>query len=454
MALKQTQGVSSGYKCTLNTIINNMKNANVTVNGSSINGFMGGDFRQGGWPAFLALTTEPQNNIYGAYLKSSADIQAKIDSRKATINLDITRGNGFMSWQKCDPVQKGEVYYDRNLDSKVSVPAAGSKADNFSFGSDLSLGTDEATALGNSGGGLSLQNFETNQTNQVTTDKNGNLKTANLQASQYQPTNCRTETPGSVISGTLQKSLGIPADQLNMADEINEVVNALVGQLVTQVLQKGLASVSGSRAGDKSSAVSQIFDERTPGTASYNQMQAGISSIKGALQSDIIPYFNNAMKVRDSYREALVITQATKNLFTSTIACYQDKIATAQNSQTRYDNTNPNTFTVNYATGKIASLTQTVVTRIDPTITDLNTKIATASSTMSHIAGIETEVNSAASTQELSITGNRIANLITQRALPEESQVMAAQTETITIQDEMTKLSTDAQRELNYCSTH
>ena len=65
LAFKYHPNVLKKYECTLGKIITNSKNA---VKGASINGFTAGDFSQGGWPAFVSLTTEPQNNYIGAYL--------------------------------------------------------------------------------------------------------------------------------------------------------------------------------------------------------------------------------------------------------------------------------------------------------------------------------------------------------------------------------------------------
>jgi hypothetical protein len=63
------------YACTLGTIISNTTNA---VKNSSINGFTAGDFRQGGWPAFVSLTTEPQNNVYGAWIQADTELSLRV----------------------------------------------------------------------------------------------------------------------------------------------------------------------------------------------------------------------------------------------------------------------------------------------------------------------------------------------------------------------------------------
>lgn len=50
------------------------------------------------------------------------------------------------------------------------------------------------------------------------------------------------ETPGSVIEKQLNDAVGSGARQLEVADEVNEIVSALVGQLVQTVFTQGLAS--------------------------------------------------------------------------------------------------------------------------------------------------------------------------------------------------------------------
>lgn len=50
------------------------------------------------------------------------------------------------------------------------------------------------------------------------------------------------KTPGTIINNQLSDTLGTGFRQLELADEINEIVGALVGQLVNTVLKEGLSS--------------------------------------------------------------------------------------------------------------------------------------------------------------------------------------------------------------------
>lgn len=60
---------------------------------------------------------------------------------------------------------------------------------------------------------------------------------------------CVTTTPGSVIENQLQKILGSEISQLELADEFDEIVSALVGQLVGVVFNsgKGLIASNGTQ---------------------------------------------------------------------------------------------------------------------------------------------------------------------------------------------------------------
>ncbi|MES2225506.1 MAG: hypothetical protein V4480_01720 [Patescibacteria group bacterium] len=87
----------------------------------------------------------------------------------------------------------------------------------------------------------------------------GNSKTdaISLKLTEKCPFNS-IKTPGSVIESQLEGALGSGIRQLELADSINEIVGALVGQLVNQVLGSGgLSGVSQPSAGGGASYLSQ-----------------------------------------------------------------------------------------------------------------------------------------------------------------------------------------------------
>jgi hypothetical protein len=53
--------------------------------------------------------------------------------------------------------------------------------------------------------------------------------------------NCVTKSPGQVIQAQLEDTLNLPKDRLAMADEINEVITALVNQLIKSALSENVS---------------------------------------------------------------------------------------------------------------------------------------------------------------------------------------------------------------------
>ena len=238
----QTSKISlprSRYNCTLSTIINNAQNAHASVGGSvsvngstiagggasvgtnngsggrnSIDGFMNGDFSQGGWPAFMAMTTQPQNNYMGAYLTAQSDLQSQIATRQASIRADVSAGGGFMSYQKCED-----------------------------------LGT-----VGPTGTAADAQRISGNNPNVTTKLNNDGSVTYQL---------CHTETPGSTISASLNKQLGSGSDSLVAADEFDEILSAAFNQLLSSVLKGGLYSSSNSGSGGTQSVMGSLRSDTT-----------------------------------------------------------------------------------------------------------------------------------------------------------------------------------------------
>ncbi len=71
--------------------------------------------------------------------------------------------------------------------------------------------------------------------NYTTCTNNKNNKDTNKQ-------DCKTVTPGRVIEGQLESTLNIPKERLVLAEKFDQVVTALVNQLITQAIGKVLQS--------------------------------------------------------------------------------------------------------------------------------------------------------------------------------------------------------------------
>jgi hypothetical protein len=176
------------------------------------------DFSQGGWDGFFELTQRQQNNPIGAYMQADNELYWRIANRQGTLDRELNWGQGLMSWKECT---KPGVATSRTL--------------------------------------------------------------YNLDGSSYEVTEpgpCLEEkinTPGSVIQNKLNESLGMGTKRLEVADEINEIVSALMNQLTLQVIGgvgKGLRSLS------------------SPGTGSTNT-QTFAQRLASSTASETTDYFGN-----------------------------------------------------------------------------------------------------------------------------------------------------------------
>ncbi len=264
LAFKYHPNIPKRYTCTLGAIIKNSRSA---IKGATLNGFTAGDFKQGGWPAFASLTTEPQNNIFGAYLEADSELSFRVANAKLQTRDELGQGKGFLSWKKCEDVV-------------------------------VDISDQNAAALASE-----------------------NPTDARL-GSYYEGTNtvkkCKTETPGSLIEGSLQNSVGGPLRELEIADEINEVVNALFAQLVTQILQAGLGGVS--RKGPDGSSylqktVADLTDENNP----------QIKKIKNFILKGMDQYIKNTEAYKKNRYDALKVLLDITNTYRAARQCYVNK---------------------------------------------------------------------------------------------------------------------------------
>lgn len=344
LALSQTTKARKRYTCTLGKIIENFKNLpeNSTINGQSMNQFISGDFSQGRWDAFLALTTQPQNNPYGTYLMAESDLISKVNSNNLKINADLQLGSGFMSWPKCTDL----ATIDPNNDAEVE------QAETI-VGGDTSVQTKM-----NSDGTLTYRS-------------------------------CIVQTPGSVIAGSLQKSLDAPIDELNLADELNEIVSALFSQLVKKVLVGGLYNSSNRNSGSGGQSITEQLANSLPNEVQYED-------IRQKLLPDVEKGIANATQYKISVETSYnYINNARLNLLDAK-SCFQ-----GMQSGAAMD----------------ATLVSQYLSQIEAKLAETNTKYATyksqldnASSTLSRLQNIKATIESATNDSNESISKLEVAS--------------------------------------------
>ncbi len=233
--------------CTLSDVIANSTNA---VEGASINGFTAGDFSQGGWPAFVEMTTQPQSNQYGAFVQADYDLSARIGKYELLKRDELNQGRGFLSWKKCEDIPVSD-------NPEVQGPP---------------------------------------------------------------DQKCVTQTPGSVIAGVLDANNEGPMQRLNLADEINEIVNAVFAQMVTKVLTVGYRGLSGNGASDPASYANQLQNQQ----AATNQQ---LISIRNQILQGIDEYINRELEIKIYYDGSLNKYVSAKNSLDSVKTCFANKLA-------------------------------------------------------------------------------------------------------------------------------
>lgn len=341
LALDQTVTASQRYTCTLGRIVNNME------------AFTGGDFSQGGWPGFISLTMEPQNNIYGSYLQAHSDLLGLIGSKKNTVQADINQGHGFLSWQSCKDITS-------DIESGKAVGLSYNQEENLRLSSNVTMnnGTDN---LGRSSSVV--------QTYDPKTD------TTKVQ-------DCQTQTPGSVIAGTLQKSIDSPIVEGELADDINAVMNALVSQMISQMLKGGLAALSGGGSGGKPSYTQQVINDINKESAKNNQNNS----------TQLSNTFDSALQSLSDYKaiydQAVSLIASNQEQYAGARACLVAKI----NDQTIQ------AFGNNKAQQYVSDINFILTTQINPLLSQLMIKQASTSEQITQL--YELKNSASAETQQ------------------------------------------------------
>lgn len=387
LALQASSRYKQRYTCTLGKIIENTRNA--VERGVTINGFMAGDFSQGGWPAFIALTTNPQDSYSSAYLYAHSDLLSRIAQKEASVNVDLNRGRGFLSYTKCEDITSN--LYNSGL-------------------------TGEQINQIQKPGDHNIQEMDP--------EKTSIRKTVDYEAGTEKIERCKVQTPGSVIEGTLSTQLGSGVRQLELADEIDEIVGALVNQLVIQIVTKGLNAASGGSS-NRPSAVQQILGEQQLGAEQ-------IRKLGKVLADKIAPYLEKDTKIINTYRQSLTITQKLESSFNEAKACWVQKNVTS----------------------KISEVDNILSTKINPLTQESQTKLTAASTTIQALIRIRQVALTATSTAQFQPASDEFTQLLQTQTLRTASDLQAAQDNLDSIKNQVEGLSAEAKQSLDECKAY
>lgn len=272
--------------------------------------------------SFNCRSQDAANNPFGMYMIARNELFKQLDRGAQTRIQELGWGKGFLSW--------------RGSCGKFGVPSGTPSAS----ASTTPTGTG---ALGHEGSHTSLSQAETTSS-------------------------CPIRTPGAIIESTLGITATSPLRQLELADNINEIVGALVSQLVNQILGgTGLSGLSQPSSGGGASYLDQatgpaaslsggfaqnISDTRTKVT-SY---QAGWQRIRDAANTARQACANNSAKAAEA---DTVLTTANARLTEATSALTKLTQIEAERARLSSGTTNDNnaiTLLVNQFTTLLSSL--------------------------------------------------------------------------------------------------
>lgn len=289
LALKYSKPYREEIRCTLSGIGDNVNNF-VENNGGA------------GWNNWLQLTTEPNNNVYGAYLAADSELAQRALTATGLQDKKITIGQGFLDFETCDEYETPTEAQTRYLEETKSLNTSSS---NNAFDSSINVNTDinsfENSGFDDGSGNNSINSntFDTSGVNIPSSPSSATFDSSfsSTATPQCKPGKMTSKTPGGVIARKLDSVLGQGEIQAAVADEIDEVIAATLNQLATMAIQ-GAGGLLGLSKKSSSSGSSYINRYRSQ----YYSGNSGSTSSGVDTAEDIYTVDVGASSALDDYR--------------------------------------------------------------------------------------------------------------------------------------------------------
>lgn len=227
----------------------------VFANVERLENFIDGSFDEGGLDGFFNVAVNQQNNPYGSYLHAKSEMAIRLSDQLSVEANVIDWGAGFLSKKDCQPKQSGNI-----VDLANRFP-----------GRDLVEEGDQW---------------------------------------------CAIVTPGKTIENELANVLGSGIRQLELADELGEIVTALMAQLAQQVIT-GARGLLGTNQANSSSGRS-YFDE-----ARLQQTTRTQGTLTSGINSTISSSISTEEDYRDLHQSTLTVAGEANSLLQNLEACLQ-----------------------------------------------------------------------------------------------------------------------------------
>lgn len=222
--------------------------------------------------------------------------------------------------------------------------------------------------------------------------------------------NCYVNTPGTVINQQLNEQLGSGMRQMELADEIDEIVSALMAQLVKETLTSsggllGTTEPGGDEGDSYIDDINQIDEQRT-------------EEMREDVEEQVTAQFDAQRDVEDRYiteQEGMLSSaEEAKERFEEVVACYEKHLAHDEQTE---GGTNEGHLTDSQeatAHSRIESAKNTIDSEIQPVIDSRSENISTATGTLAAIDDVESDFQEDLATSTSSSELNQVLNTYSQ----------------------------------------
>ncbi len=412
--LKIKLAIASSYahqnqyqQCSLSKVVSNMQN------------FMNSDFSAGGWPGMLSFTTTPENNPYGAYIGASVGIELVTSNAVARQANDLAKNQDILSLKEETGCTNTENPPDATTDKTVAP---------------VTLKGSNALGLGNTDGSGNTFVGSSNATRSVTQVDGPTQSGKPL----YRVCDLKTTTPGSVIYGSINKTMGQSQDSLDLAKSFDEIISALIQQLVKGVMN-GLSKMSGSGG----------YASNFYSTDQLNALSLGQS---------LVTSMNNDVNIAQQYGQTLQgditdiqTVQAQLNDESNCWLAVATRNATSSSSTNSATTTDSATVTTALANAAAASST---LTSLSAQVDQYNAQITQVNASIGTLEGLQSQSLSAISTDETTAVSDALAAGKASGTIITQDGLQNAQQNRSTLQAQMASLSTQTSTNLKQCQSY
>ena len=363
IAIAQSYANRNANSCTLTQVSNN------------ITSFMRGNFLSGNWAGMLSFTSVPTNNPYGAFLYGSIGLTGATNAATGQKQQDLAQGSGFLSFQQkqnCHTVSEDQL-------------GGNNVGPNKSF-SELP---------------------GPNQPGQPT---------------QYQVCDWVNTTPGTVIAHSLDSTLGSTLNELDVAKSFDEIINALITQLMTRTLQGGLSNLSGAGG-----YASNFY------SPDQLQAQSGMQGVLTQMQADSALAGQYASVQQGSISDIENAQSSLNDLYN----CWSSVASSSPLAGKAVQN---------------AAAASTTIISLNTSIDGYNNRITLANNAIITLEALQSRALSAQSTSDVSSITSAYNAAKAAGNIPTQGDVTNAQQNRTTLQSQMNSLNQQTQASLQQCN--